>query len=1177
MARKIYSTSVKIWAKKFGIPSGIIGSIIFLYILYTIFIGAMTIIGYSGNMVCAGTEDDPCYAYINFTVNEDVFWYPTDYDPWGRNETFGFDPDVKSWVLQRSWGSGWRTIPMDKSCTGTWCGAPDNTGTVTYSVVWRAGKSYQIRIIGYKNNPKDTIKWSFGSVDPYWYGINKQTIPLTTEFYTGDYHVASQSGNESLYDVNITKDEKTNLTTICLEAGWDKKQVDVYKIDEKTEKEVLDYSYNYSVPLSLSFYKTAELSRETDLIKTKASILTATSSTNPNEFCYIADPKKDFYLKFGDESVIVIQGSDVYAGALVNVTAETNFTHLTMTTTSPYDGLMGYWGFDNQLAVAWSNRTIYDFSSKNKNGALTGPSTVDSNGCLYGDCFHSDGINLVNDPLLNLDLVFSIVGNSSITIMAWIYPENIQSVSADARVFSSGTECVLRFLTTNNNMEFILNTFTTNDRISSAVSTITPNTWSHVVGMYDNSTNNLTIWINGVNRGYITPTGKWGTCNNWYIGGYVGASSPLLNGSIDEVMIFYDSLTEQEIKDVYNNWSSRFMNPGNQTINDTDIACYQETANVSASCGGLNTGAYWNETNNFYINYTKPENFSQAVWKVRHGDLIYYTIAIPSDCFNNPVQLRFYSSQVTFGGSISYGQCRNSTEWKNITQISSGDSTGWVVGGLDYPYDGNWNTGGVYSEDTYWGGTAGLDPAAIYEEGMYWMNETNRINITTWVENNLGSSINLTLGYYNTSGWFYTAPQTVSSGNVLGFNVSGNTTSLNLNYSFYAGNSTYPFYSPIIKDNVTIETWYEEEAPPGEDTTPPSIIYTPPTGILGSLLKINITASDTQSNISVFTDIDGDLLLWLRMDELNATNDIIDNSTYQDNCSAYGGQQINDGALGKGWEPIDITPLTVDQDAINCGNSTRFNVTTALTLSGWFYLKGNYSSNTQSGIRRDDSFILPYIDASSTSITSWIKNATTWYPVTAITEPIEILNEWAHMAVTYNGSVFSLYINGVLENSSLVNGNVTWNSNNVWIGKENGAPLYLNGSFDDIMIFNRSLNADEIAALYANQTNRDIYTEYSVGTGTHNYTSWAQDSAGNVNSTTNTTEVTGDTCTYTSGNWAIDCADNCIITSNVNLGGNNITMLGSGVITLNANITNFIKALIGVGCRVTCGTGCFRT
>jgi hypothetical protein len=51
-----------------------------------------------------------------------------------------------------------------------------------------------------------------------------------------------------------------------------------------------------------------------------------------------------------------------------------------------------------------------------------------------------------------------------------------------------------------------------------------------------------------------------------------------------------------------------------------------------------------------------------------------------------------------------------------------------------------------------------------------------------------------------------------------------------------------------------------------------------------------------------------------------------------------------------------------------------------------------------------------------------------------------------------------------------------------------------------------------------------------------------------------------DTCTYSSGNWDVTCSDNCSITSDVDLGGNNLTLSNNlGTFNVEANITNFDK------------------
>ena len=139
MAKRIYAETVKKWAIRIGIAGGTLVGLIFVYLFA---IGAISNVSYSGDMICAGTIDDPCYAYVNFTANEDIFIYPIDYDPWGRETLFNFDPAVKSWKLERSWGTGWREIPLDKTCPGTWCGAPDNTGC-KYSIAFRKGRDYR--------------------------------------------------------------------------------------------------------------------------------------------------------------------------------------------------------------------------------------------------------------------------------------------------------------------------------------------------------------------------------------------------------------------------------------------------------------------------------------------------------------------------------------------------------------------------------------------------------------------------------------------------------------------------------------------------------------------------------------------------------------------------------------------------------------------------------------------------------------------------------------------------------------------------------------------------------------------------------------------------------------------------------------------------------------------------
>ena len=92
----------------------------------------------------------------------------------------------------------------------------------------------------------------------------------------------------------------------------------------------------------------------------------------------------------------------------------------------------------------------------------------------------------------------------------------------------------------------------------------------------------------------------------------------------------------------------------------------------------------------------------------------------------------------------------------------------------------------------------------------------------------------------------------------------------------------------------------------------------------------------------------------------------------------------------------------------------------------------------------------------------------------------------------------------------------------------------------------------------------------------------AKDNAGNENST-EIVFFNVNSCVYSgSGNWNINCGDNCSISSNVNLFGGNISIIGTGNFFTSANITNFSNLFIsGINstsrCSVYCiSGGCFK-
>jgi hypothetical protein len=66
-----------------------------------------------------------------------------------------------------------------------------------------------------------------------------------------------------------------------------------------------------------------------------------------------------------------------------------------------------------------------------------------------------------------------------------------------------------------------------------------------------------------------------------------------------------------------------------------------------------------------------------------------------------------------------------------------------------------------------------------------------------------------------------------------------------------------------------------------------------------------------------------------------------------------------------------------------------------------------------------------------------------------------ISNVWYHIAGTYDGSTSRIYINGALDTSFSMTGNIPLNNNAAWIGGDLGSPLsYLYSRLDEIRVWN---------------------------------------------------------------------------------------------------------------------------
>jgi hypothetical protein len=174
-----------------------------------------------------------------------------------------------------------------------------------------------------------------------------------------------------------------------------------------------------------------------------------------------------------------------------------------------------------------------------------------------------------------------------------------------------------------------------------------------------------------------------------------------------------------------------------------------------------------------------------------------------------------------------------------------------------------------------------------------------------------------------------------------------------------------------------------------------------------------------------------------------------------------------------------------------------------------------------------------------------------------------VANTWQYVTLVYNETSLSFYYNGTYDSSMSASGDVATSIYDVVIGKHSLNNVdYFDGKIDEVKIYNRSLSAEQIYANYqAGLSGHNVETIVSQETSVGD--NWScmvtpndayQDGTG-VLSNFLKIIVGGDTCTYGgSGDWEVQCSDDCIITTDTSLVSNTLKLIGAGTFTNLANI-----------------------
>ncbi len=159
----------------------------------------------------------------------------------------------------------------------------------------------------------------------------------------------------------------------------------------------------------------------------------------------------------------------------------------------------------------------------------------------------------------------------------------------------------------------------------------------------------------------------------------------------------------------------------------------------------------------------------------------------------------------------------------------------------------------------------------------------------------------------------------------------------------------------------------------------------------------------------------------------------------------------------------------------SAGTSNTLDLTNNFTIATWVKVNANGTPGYYILTKRNDGSLGDNYALAYGLVSLGASKYTLWSDFTAaaripLTSTVTDTN-WHHVAYTYDGTTVSGYLDGVLDATSTQSFSFQTNTSTFRVGTSNGSANLLNGSLDDIQIYNKALSATDVADIY-NMTNK---------------------------------------------------------------------------------------------------------
>ena len=202
------------------------------------------------------------------------------------------------------------------------------------------------------------------------------------------------------------------------------------------------------------------------------------------------------------------------------------------------------------------------------------------------------------------------------------------------------------------------------------------------------------------------------------------------------------------------------------------------------------------------------------------------------------------------------------------------------------------------------------------------------------------------------------------------------------------------------------------------------------------------------------------------------------NGTAYDNASSTVNLVNSSGKIGEAFA------FDGDDDYVGVGNDASMAVTTSATLSSWVFF--NTLDSNAVLLMKSSSWTGGYSllwSNSDSKIYTGYDGLTPNYGTSNVLS--NVTGRWIHVVSTYNGTIISVYVDGVLSKATSATGNITPNALDLYIGQSgSGGGWVPDGTIDEVRISSSARSEQYISTTYNNQSSTSTF--YTIGVETPN-------------------------------------------------------------------------------------------